>query len=893
MSASLTQDQRDDDTPTAPSAAPTISLPRPPQLGLSAPLAPTLLSFLQQTPRPAGPTEPPPDRQQLASLTRPDYSQYPTSDRGYPDFSRLYPQIEQKYGLPPGTMRGLVEVESQGNPDAVGPPVRMADGSVQNARGIVQFMPGTARQFGVDPTDAPRALDAGGRYLGALIRKHGGNVQAALQEYGGARGDPTFAYSRKVTEAMGNQNLVSPQPRGPDQWGRRDPSWMIGGPPGLMPTQRDVPSLMGFAGLLLPIAALASGMPLGIALEAYGAMARARQNGDQLDFKMRSQEWELAMKQHQDMEALEGQAVGDAFIEFDKDKNPDGLQRELMDIAGRFQDRHLMQMAQNKQFDAAFRINERRDQLNQPLAKWQQAQEQHKEIAAEVAARDRDYREQFVRDNGREPTDDEMRHAHFANLAAATQELKAKPSRPESETQRKAADDRKALDAALADDAAQWKKKWGENGPDDQGRSFAQAYEDMRKAREARTPAAAARPLTRAQGEEAAIEEATKAANEEWDKSHPDATARERADAHLDNRRKAEERLPSRPGATPSAAAMVEQQAERIAQARTEEWAAKQTPPPAPESNAWKDHYGDELVKARQQLNARASGSQDLAREKWETALQAARDSDEKWRNDFVAKNKREPTDLEQRLAHDRNLQEALQAQSSRASGITGRAAQMTGRQTSAAYEVEFRLKALADLPMGARSGGLLGGYDPGKSAVGALKSDLTRVITPTEDQAMQAIAQGLGRELAALQMPVYLTQTIATSLEKNLPKAGENIGVALIKLADLRQTATAGLESMLHYPASVITDEQKAEMAAIQQAITRAIPWTLDQAVAFGLGPNRKMSFGQFMTQHPPRGTQQEGAPLSDKDRQAIEWAKAHPTDPRAARILQLHPGQ
>src|SRR5215468_703490 len=115
MSTSLTQDQRDDDAPTAASPAPTISLPRPPQLGLSAPLAPTLLSFLQQTPRPAGPTEPPSDRQQLASLTRPDYSQYPTSDRGYPDFSRLYPQIEQKYGLPPGTMRGLVEVESQGN----------------------------------------------------------------------------------------------------------------------------------------------------------------------------------------------------------------------------------------------------------------------------------------------------------------------------------------------------------------------------------------------------------------------------------------------------------------------------------------------------------------------------------------------------------------------------------------------------------------------------------------------------------------------------------------------------------------------------------------------------------------------------------------------------------
>ena len=57
-----------------------------------------------------------------------------------------------------------MKAESGGNPRAV---------SAAGAQGLMQFMPATARQYGVDPFDPPQAIEGGARMLADLYRKYG------------------------------------------------------------------------------------------------------------------------------------------------------------------------------------------------------------------------------------------------------------------------------------------------------------------------------------------------------------------------------------------------------------------------------------------------------------------------------------------------------------------------------------------------------------------------------------------------------------------------------------------------------------------------------------------------------------------------------------------------
>jgi soluble lytic murein transglycosylase-like protein len=65
-------------------------------------------------------------------------------------------------------------VESNFNPFAVSP---------AGAKGIAQFMPGTARAYGLaDPTDPAQAIDAQGHLMRDLLRRFG-SVPLALAAY--------------------------------------------------------------------------------------------------------------------------------------------------------------------------------------------------------------------------------------------------------------------------------------------------------------------------------------------------------------------------------------------------------------------------------------------------------------------------------------------------------------------------------------------------------------------------------------------------------------------------------------------------------------------------------------------------------------------------------------
>jgi len=79
-----------------------------------------------------------------------------------------------KYGLPRQLVRSVMAAESGFDPRALSP---------KGAVGLMQLMPLTARNFGVDPTDPVQNVDAGTRYLRDLLLKYDGQLWHALAAY--------------------------------------------------------------------------------------------------------------------------------------------------------------------------------------------------------------------------------------------------------------------------------------------------------------------------------------------------------------------------------------------------------------------------------------------------------------------------------------------------------------------------------------------------------------------------------------------------------------------------------------------------------------------------------------------------------------------------------------
>ena len=84
---------------------------------------------------------------------------------------------EKKYNLPSGTLQKIAGIESNYKADAVSP---------KGARGWFQFMPDTAKQYGVnDPTNLEQSADGAGRFMADLLKMHNNNMDYALAYYNG------------------------------------------------------------------------------------------------------------------------------------------------------------------------------------------------------------------------------------------------------------------------------------------------------------------------------------------------------------------------------------------------------------------------------------------------------------------------------------------------------------------------------------------------------------------------------------------------------------------------------------------------------------------------------------------------------------------------------------
>lgn len=81
---------------------------------------------------------------------------------------------ESRYGLPSNLLARLLYQESRYRDDIINGRTRSQVGAL----GIAQFMPATARQFGIDPLNSDQAIDAAGKYLKQLFTQTGTWVSA-------------------------------------------------------------------------------------------------------------------------------------------------------------------------------------------------------------------------------------------------------------------------------------------------------------------------------------------------------------------------------------------------------------------------------------------------------------------------------------------------------------------------------------------------------------------------------------------------------------------------------------------------------------------------------------------------------------------------------------------
>ncbi len=76
-------------------------------------------------------------------------------------------------GVGEDLLRSVIDVESNFNPDAV---------SEDGARGLMQLMPSTAEQLGVNPDNPQENIEGGAKYLGQMLDRFG-NLKEALAAY--------------------------------------------------------------------------------------------------------------------------------------------------------------------------------------------------------------------------------------------------------------------------------------------------------------------------------------------------------------------------------------------------------------------------------------------------------------------------------------------------------------------------------------------------------------------------------------------------------------------------------------------------------------------------------------------------------------------------------------
>lgn len=112
--------------------------------------------------------------------------QYNTGSVNVPNDQHQADQLDstaEKYSVPKAVLRSIAMQESGGR--QVDPKTGQPIASGTGPTGIMQIAKSTAKTYGGDPADQGQNIDMAGHYLSDLIKKHSGDLNAALTEYGG------------------------------------------------------------------------------------------------------------------------------------------------------------------------------------------------------------------------------------------------------------------------------------------------------------------------------------------------------------------------------------------------------------------------------------------------------------------------------------------------------------------------------------------------------------------------------------------------------------------------------------------------------------------------------------------------------------------------------------
>ena len=119
---------------------------------------------------------------------------------GAPPLGQLIALAADSYGLPRELVNSVVAAESGHNPHAVSP---------KGAIGLMQLMPGTARELGADPSDPRQNVEAGTRYLRDLLVRYKHHPELALAAYNAGpgavdryRGVPPYPETRRYVSRV-------------------------------------------------------------------------------------------------------------------------------------------------------------------------------------------------------------------------------------------------------------------------------------------------------------------------------------------------------------------------------------------------------------------------------------------------------------------------------------------------------------------------------------------------------------------------------------------------------------------------------------------------------------------------------------------------------------------
>lgn len=162
--------------------------------------APDIVRATDPVPTEPGPTEPDPTEVPVIDTSLLDPSNVVGSTEPYAD---LFNEAGRRHGVDPILLAAVAEVESGFDPAAV---------SSAGAGGLMQFMPGTADEMGVDRFDPASSVDGAARYLARDLERFGrldfaiaayNAGPGAVERYGGI---PPFTetqnYVQRVLTAM-------------------------------------------------------------------------------------------------------------------------------------------------------------------------------------------------------------------------------------------------------------------------------------------------------------------------------------------------------------------------------------------------------------------------------------------------------------------------------------------------------------------------------------------------------------------------------------------------------------------------------------------------------------------------------------------------------------------